>query len=225
MRGARHPPARVSGTPRPGGAIIGGPGRPGCGGRRLRGRTVGGTTPPEVDPVTPTGPIPSTPSPRTCCVDWRLSERTRCGPATSPTCRWGTTGRTWWPSWTGPVAWYWPGGCRTRCAPPSASKRWRKPCATTGRRTSSTRTRARSSPTGHGRIHLPAPGRCRPHSCSRLSPPKRANIHRPQPLPAGSPGRSVLPRARIPALNFSSAGDRHHSASTCVFCRVNFSSR
>jgi|GEM_PF-2750033 len=72
-----------------------------------------------------------------------------------------------------------------------------------------------------------------PSSARSLPPPTLAPASRPQSvrtstgrgLPAGSPGRSVLPRARIPALNVSSAGDRHHSASTCVFCRVNFSSR
>jgi len=68
---------------------------------------------------------------------------------TSP-CRWSTAGRTWWPSWIGTAARCWPGDCRTRWAPTSALRRWRRPCATTGRRTSSTQTRARSSPTGTG---------------------------------------------------------------------------
>src|SRR6202047_2170047 len=55
-----------------------------------------------------------------------ITERNRCGRATSPIFRWRPAIFIWWRSSIGPAARCWPGGCRIRWIRVSASMRWRR---------------------------------------------------------------------------------------------------
>src|SRR6266404_7324932 len=56
-----------------------------------------------------------------CSVGCRSIGSTRFGARTSPISRWPRGSCIWSRSWTGTVVRFWPGGCRTRSAPISAS--------------------------------------------------------------------------------------------------------
>ena len=83
---------------------------------------------------------------RTCCAASRSRGRTRCGRWTSPTSRWRVASSIWPSCSTGSAVACCRGGCRSPWKRRSASRRWRMPWLVTASRTSSTPTRARSSP-------------------------------------------------------------------------------
>jgi len=81
-----------------------------------------------------------------CCVAWRLSDRTRFGQWTSPTFRWHAASSALVPWWTSSAGGFWPGGCRSPRRSISASRRSRRRWFGMARPRFSTTIRVASSP-------------------------------------------------------------------------------
>ena len=78
--------------------------------------------------------------------DLAIERPTRSGRPTSPISRSAAAFSTWSPSSTGRAGRFSPGGCRTPWTPRSAWRRWRRRWPAMANRTSSTPTKAASSP-------------------------------------------------------------------------------